>query len=71
MVSPEWRRFQSVSSWFGSGQLWIRAAVERSLAQHAIATIPSLKAKPTDLVFDGEPMTPENVSLAFLRLAVP
>ena len=38
-----------------------------TLAQQALAVVPQGKAKPTDLVFAGEPMTPENVSLAFLR----
>jgi integrase len=37
------------------------------LAQQAISTVQFRKVKPTDLVFDGESMTPENVSLAFLR----
>jgi integrase len=38
-----------------------------TLAQQALAAVPRQKAKPTDFVFVGEPMTPENVSLAFLR----
>jgi integrase len=38
-----------------------------TLAQQALAVVPQGKAKSTDLVFDSEPMTPENVSLAFLR----
>jgi integrase len=38
-----------------------------TLAQQALAAVPQGKAKPTDFVFNGEPMTPENVSLAFLR----
>ena len=38
-----------------------------TLAQQALSVIPQGKAKPTDIVFDGESMTPENVSLAFLR----
>ena len=38
-----------------------------TLAQQALAIVRQGKAKPTDLVFDGEPMSPENVSLAFLR----
>jgi integrase len=38
-----------------------------TLAQQALAVVPQGKAKPTDRVFDGEPMRPENVSLAFLR----
>lgn len=38
-----------------------------SLAEQALAAVPQLGTKPTDLVFDAVPMTPENVSLAFLR----
>jgi integrase len=38
-----------------------------TLAQQALSVIPHGKAKPTDIVFDGESMRPENVSLAFLR----
>ena len=37
------------------------------LAQQALASVSSEDAKPTDLVFTGESITPENVSLAFLR----
>jgi len=37
------------------------------LAQAALASIPREDVKPTDLVFVGESITPENVSLAFLR----
>jgi integrase len=37
------------------------------LAQAALASLPREDAKPTDLVFVGESITPENVSLAFLR----
>jgi len=37
------------------------------LAHQALAVLPQGKAKSTDLVFNGESMTPENVSLAFLR----
>jgi len=38
-----------------------------TLAQQALSVIPQGKSKPTDIVFNGESMTPENVSLAFLR----
>lgn len=38
-----------------------------ALAQQALAVVPAKKAKPTDFVFAGVQMTPENVSLAFLR----
>ena len=38
-----------------------------TLAQQALAVVPKGKAKSTDFVFDGESMTPVNVSLAFLR----
>jgi integrase len=38
-----------------------------TLAQQALSAVPKRKAKPTDLVFIGESVTPENVSLAFLR----
>jgi integrase len=38
-----------------------------TLAQQALAVVRSKKAKPIDSVFDGESITPENVSLAFLR----
>ena len=38
-----------------------------TLAQQALGAVPRRKAKPTDLVFKGESITPENVSLAFLR----
>jgi len=37
------------------------------LAQQALGAVPKRKGKPTDLVFNDEPITPENVSLAFLR----
>ncbi len=37
------------------------------LAQAALASLPREDTKPTDLVFAGESITPENVSLAFLR----
>jgi integrase len=38
-----------------------------TLAQQALAVMPQGKAKSTDLVFNGESITPEYVSLAFLR----
>jgi integrase len=38
-----------------------------NLAQQALASLPREDTKPTDLVFTGESITPENVSLAFLR----
>lgn len=38
-----------------------------TLAQQALASVAQDDAKPTDLVFAGESITPENVSLAFLR----
>ncbi len=38
-----------------------------TLAQQALSVIAPGEAKPTDFVFKKEPMTPENVSLAFLR----
>lgn len=38
-----------------------------ALARQALASVESEKAAPTDFVFAGEPVTPENVSLAFLR----
>ncbi len=38
-----------------------------TLAQQALAAVPCDGAKHTDLVFAGESITPENVSLAFLR----
>ncbi len=38
-----------------------------TLAQQALSVIPQGKSKPTDIVFNRESMTPENVSLAFLR----
>jgi len=38
-----------------------------TLAQQALGAVTKGKAKPTDYVFNGEPVTPENVSLAFLR----
>jgi integrase len=38
-----------------------------NLAQQALASVPREDAKATDLVFTGESITPENVSLAFLR----
>ena len=37
------------------------------LAQQALAVVPREEAKPTDCIFSGESITPENVSLAFLR----
>jgi integrase len=37
------------------------------LAQQALASVPREDASATDLVFTGESITPENVSLAFLR----
>jgi integrase len=37
------------------------------LAQQALASVPREDAKPTDYIFTGESITPENVSLAFLR----
>jgi len=44
-----------------------RVVYLNTLAQQALAVVPQGKAKPTDFVFKGEQMTPENVSLAFLR----
>lgn len=38
-----------------------------TLAQQALGVVVKGKAKSTDFVFNGDPMTPENVSLAFLR----
>jgi integrase len=38
-----------------------------TLAHQALAVVPRGKRKPTDFVFYGESVTPENVSLAFLR----
>jgi integrase len=38
-----------------------------NLAQQALSAVPREKAKPTDHVFAGDSVTPENVSLAFLR----
>lgn len=38
-----------------------------TLAQQALTAVPRDEARPTDRIFDGEQMTPENVSLAFLR----
>ena len=38
-----------------------------SLAQQALASVPQGRAKPEDAVFGAESVTPENVSLAFLR----
>ena len=38
-----------------------------TLAQQALSAVQQKKAKPTDLVFTGESVKPENVSLAFLR----
>jgi integrase len=37
------------------------------LAQQALASVSREDAKPTDYIFTGESITPENVSLAFLR----
>ena len=44
-----------------------RIVYSNTLAQQALAVVPKGKAKSTDFVFDGESMTPVNVSLAFLR----
>lgn len=38
-----------------------------TLAQEALAAVPRQDAKPTDRIFAGEQVMPENVSLAFLR----
>ncbi len=38
-----------------------------TLAQQALSGVPREDAKSTDRIFDGEQMSPENVSLAFLR----
>jgi integrase len=38
-----------------------------TLAQQALVAVPRGKAKTTDFVFKSEPITPENVSVAFLR----
>jgi integrase len=38
-----------------------------TLAQQVLTAVPRDEARPTDRIFDGEKMTPENVSLAFLR----
>ena len=38
-----------------------------TLAQQALASVARDDAESTDLIFSGEPITPENVSLAFLR----
>jgi integrase len=38
-----------------------------TLAQQAIAAVPRGESKPTDQIFNSEQMSPENVSLAFLR----
>lgn len=38
-----------------------------NLAQRALSAVTRAKAKPTDHVFAGDSVTPENVSLAFLR----
>jgi integrase len=37
------------------------------MAQQALASVPREDARPTDCIFTGESITPENVSLAFLR----
>lgn len=37
------------------------------LAQQALAMVPRNDCKPTDRIFNGEQMSPDNVSLAFLR----
>ena len=44
-----------------------RIVYPNTLAQEALAAVLVGKAKPTDLVFNGDPVTPENVSLGFLR----
>jgi integrase len=38
-----------------------------TLAQQALTSVPRDDARPTDCIFNGKQMTPENVSLAFLR----
>jgi integrase len=44
-----------------------RVVYLNTMAQQALAAVPREDAKPTDHIFNGEQMTPENVSLAFLR----